>query len=907
MHRLPNESHDEQSARAMAPRSRAARRSGSIRRAASGLAFALAACGWAVPTLAQLLAPRPLDLPAPNYPAGQTLETVHVLVHLRIDEAGKVTSARAVHRDPGDSPEAFADAAEDYALTLKFAPATRDGKPIKSQIDFSVEFERGSGSAAGSSSASPVVRPPSAASAASAASATPSPSSGASSRASAAPTATPAAATSSAAPPAASSSASASAEPSVIDVEVVARLEARSVGAADHAIEVGPLANVPRQNASHFLTMAPGILLTNEGGEGHAEQVFLRGFDAREGQDIEFTVDGVPINDSGNLHGNGYADTHFIIPEVIRSLRVIEGPFSPHQGNYAVAGSAEYQLGLSQRGVTAKATVGSFGAERLLLTYGPNGAPDETFGAVEIGKTDGYGQNRDAKRATAMGQYAGQLGKSGSYRIAASAYETSYHSAGVLREDDYDTGRVRFFDTYDPAQGGDSSRYSLSFDLQTASAGDIAFRQTAFLVYREMRLRENFTGFLLDPQEPTQSLHGQRGDLIDLHFSGVTAGATGFARWSTKVLGLPQEVDVGYFARGDVTSSTQYRLEASTLHAYRTDADLGAKLGDIGLYVDANLKLHKLLTLRGGLRADFFDYDVLNNCAVQSVARPSRTDPQTDQPCLSQEGFGAYREPFARVSTASSALMPRATLLFGPLHHFSFNLAYGRGVRSIDPSYVTQDAATPFATVDAYEGGVTYSIATEHLALTAKSSFFSTKVDHDLIFNETEGRNTLSSGTTRTGWAGNVRATGQFFDQGLSVTLVHSEFDDTHDLVPYVPDVVVRDDTALLADLPWKLAGKPVRGSIAAGLTYVGRRPLPYGQRSDEIFTTDGALSLAWRAFELALSVQNLFGVRYRLGEFNYASDFHSQAQPTLVPARHFTAGAPRTVFLSLSVNMGGK
>ena len=126
------------------------------------------------------------------------------------------------------------------------------------------------------------------------------------------------------------------------------------------------LAEVPRANASELLKLAPGILLTNEGGEGHAEQVFLRGFDAREGQDIEFTVGGVPINESGNLHGNGYADTHFIIPELVQSLRVVEGPFDPRQGNYAVAGSADYELGLAQRGLTAKLHRGSFGTQRVL-------------------------------------------------------------------------------------------------------------------------------------------------------------------------------------------------------------------------------------------------------------------------------------------------------------------------------------------------------------------------------------------------------------------------------------------------------------------------------------------------------------------------------------------------------------
>jgi TonB family protein len=164
-----------------------------------------------------------------------------------------------------------------------------------------------------------------------------------------------------------------------MEVTVRGRRIPPSRGASDYQLDVGALATVPRLNASDVLKLAPGILLTNEGGEAHAEQVFLRGFDAREGQDIEFTVDGVPINESGNLHGNGYSDTHFIIPELIQSLRVLEGPFDPRQGNYAVAGSADYHLGLLQRGVTAKSTAGSYGTYRQLITYGPPGESPGTF------------------------------------------------------------------------------------------------------------------------------------------------------------------------------------------------------------------------------------------------------------------------------------------------------------------------------------------------------------------------------------------------------------------------------------------------------------------------------------------------------------------------------------------------
>jgi iron complex outermembrane receptor protein len=233
--------------------------------------------------------------------------------------------------------------------------------------------------------------------------------------------------------------------------------------------------------------------------------------------------------------------------------------------------------------------------------------------------------------------------------------------------------------------------------------------------------------------------------------------------------------------------------------------------------------------------------------------------------------------------------------------------AYGQGVRSIDPIYINQDLATPFASVDAYELGVGWlRTIGQDTELMARSVFFRTHVDRDLIFSQTAGRALLANGTTRTGWVGAVRASGPWFDQAANVTLVRSTFDDTGLLVPYVPDVVVRDDTAIHHELPWKPKGETLTAALAAGVTFVGRRALPFGQRSDTIFTVDTSASIAWRSYEIALVATNLFDRRYRLSEFNFASDFQGSPQPTLVPSRHFSAGAPRGIFLTLTATLGG-
>jgi iron complex outermembrane receptor protein len=694
----------------------------------------------------------------------------------------------------------------------------------------------------------------------------------------------------------------------VIEVTAATRRQVPTRGAADFQIETAQLAEVPRGNASEFLKLAPGILLTNEGGEGHAEQVFLRGFDAREGQDIEFSVDGVPINESGNFHGNGYSDTHFIIPELVQSLRVLEGPFDPRQGNYAVAGSAEFHLGLTERGLLAKVSDGSYGTRRALIAFGPPGSSTGTFAAAQLYETDGYGQNRDGHSASAIAQYEARNGSS-LYRVTAQAYTASFHTAGVLRQDDFAAGRVGFYDTYDPRQGEDASRYSIAAAVES-HADRIAFTNQVFAIYRPLRLRENFTGFLLDVQEPQQQPHGQRGDLLDLQVAETTIGARGSARFSEQWLDQLQQIELGYFARHDIASALEQRIEAATGAPYLTDANLNSNLDDIGLYADANLRFLPWLALRGGVRADLFTYNLQNLCAVQSVEHPSPTNPQSDVSCQSQENFGAHREPNQSASTATTATMPRASLVLGPWSGVSFSASYGRGVRSIDPVYITQDRATPFSSATGVEAGLTFEgPLLPDVRVAFSTAIFRTHVDQDLIFSQTAGRNTLAGGTTRLGSATALRVAGPAFDVSVNGTYVHATFDDTDLLIPYVPDLVVRGDGAIFKDLPWKgldLEGKPARITFATGITFVGQRPLPFGARSDRIFTIDTNLEFGWPLLRIGLSVTNLLNTQYRLGEYNFASDFHSQSEPTLVPVRHFAAGAPRALLFTLTTNFGG-
>jgi iron complex outermembrane receptor protein len=838
--------------------------------------------------------PQVVDRVDAIYPESAKKDRRHadVLTNVTVDTQGNVTKVDVVESGGADMDDAAIAAVRRWT----FHPALRGGQPVASRIRVPFHF-------------APPVEPTSPGGDASRASVVPA--------VNPTPIVTPVPAPATPAP-----SAAPTVEPSpksdVEDVNIYGKLTRRSQGASDYQITVGQLAAVPRTNASDALKLAPGFLLTNEGGSGHAEQVFLRGFDAHEGQDLEFTVDGVPINDPGNYHGNGYADTHFIIPELIHAVRVLEGPYAPQQGNFAVAGSADYQLGLDRRGLTAQYEYGSFNSQRLLLLYGPKDSPSGTFAGAEYYTTDGFGTNRQAQRGTAIGQYEIPLSSKSVLRLNATVYYTAYSSAGIVREDDVQHGFVGFYGTEDPNQNGnDASRVSVSATYER-KGNDIDVSQQVFFINRTMRLRENDTGFLEDTQAATQELHDQRGDLIDLWFTEQTEGMRGLARWHGQALGLKQEFEGGYYARVDETTSQQYRIAAGSNAPYATDADYTSTLGDIAVYADANVHFLPWLGLRGGLRADMFLFDVLNNCANQSVgSSPNSAVPDVDISCQSQGENGTYREPFLRNSTATGTVMPRGTLVVGPLQHFELTVSAGNGVRTVDPSYVGQANQTPFVSAESQDFGLAYTRDIgDSVSLVAKSVFFHTHVDQDLVFNPTLGRSTLSTGSERTGWSWFVRAKGNFFDLNANATTVRAVFDDSGScqpncglLVPYVPDIVLRADLALFHDLPWKIDHKRIQGLIGYGVSYVGPRALPYGEFSNTIFLSDASISAGWSIFNLRLVGQNLFNSEYKLGEYNYASYFPHPGgypEPTLAPQRSFTAGAPRMLTLVLSVTLGG-
>ncbi|MBK9260812.1 MAG: TonB-dependent receptor plug domain-containing protein [Polyangiaceae bacterium] len=633
------------------------------------------------------------------------------------------------------------------------------------------------------------------------------------------------------------------------------------------------LGAAPHRTASDLLKVLPGVFITQHGGQGKAHQIFLRGFDAGHGQDIELRVAGAPVNEVSNVHGQGYADLHFIMPEVVRRVRATPGPFDPRQGDFAVAGTIEFDLGLAQAGFTTSFGLGTYGERRVFVAYRPRDASEETFAAVEAQSTDGFGPSRAARRASAVAQWVFPVGNNVSVRFMASAYAARFSSAGVLLRDDVENGGIDRFGTYDPRQGGDSTRAQVVVGLEHES-DDGAARSalTPFFIGRSLRLRTNYTGFLVD------SVNGDSQQQMNEAF---TLGFSGYHRRKIRIFSPEDSLEVGTFARSDFIDQSQKRLSVVDDHVTGTLVDANIRAVDAAAWIDASLRPVRRVVVRGGVRVDGLYYGV------------------TD---LEREGSGAAR---AAMGTHVGGKATVDVALHERLHALA---SYGDGFRSPQARSLGDGERAPFTTVRSFEGGLRYAHGDR---ANASVAVFHTRLSDDLVFEETTARNERAPATMRTGFSLDftMRPKPWIVESG-SVTYTHATFsasDANHQegaLVPYTPLFVAHADVALTPKLA-RILGRDLVGHIGTGLSYLGRRPLPYGEFGRDIFLADVSVGLRLREVGIKVDMENLLDAQWYDGQFTYASSFVRGAAPSLVPRQVVTVGAPFTLMATLSLYLG--
>lgn len=639
--------------------------------------------------------------------------------------------------------------------------------------------------------------------------------------------------------------------------------------ASEKRIDARTVVALPRRSGDDLLRLVPGLLVSRHGAEGKGVQIFLRGFDAAHGSDLEVTVAGLPINEASNVHGHGYLDLGFIVPEVVREIDVRKGSFSADQGPFATAGSLRFDLGVPAelRGSRLTYEMGSTFRQRLLALFAPRGSPDETFFTVEAMADNGYGQNRAARRIVALGQVRLPLPASRfSLTALGTGYAATFGGPSPLPLSDLTAGRASFYDSYTKDTGGNSQR--VFGGLRLRYAGDRSnLDALAFVQWRRLALRENFTGSLLfaDQGDTKLQFHQSQGGGVRLRYD---------ARLFRETM-----LRLGLDWRAESIAQHEDQLDRRG-ESFLRNRDLAALQQFLALHGVIELHPVSFLRLYGGARFDLFMFRVQDLLAKSDVHSQSL---QAFSPRLS-----------------ATFLLPRAVSLFA---------AYGRGVRPPEARSIVGTSNTEHTQLGEYNGKsltLTQSDTVElglraraPRGVTLSAAGFGTWIDHEVLFDHVAAINIALNSTRRLGAELSISVEPlRWLKLQLDATYTDARFVDSSGPVPGVPWFL-----GTLSGIVWNLRG------VSAGLrfTYLSPRPLRYGAIAGGAAILDLNVSYRWRFVEVGVQFDNMLAQQWHEGEFHYASWFDRSRPRSEIPSIHISAGPPFMARAALTFWLDGQ
>ena len=227
------------------------------------------------------------------------------------------------------------------------------------------------------------------------------------------------------------------------------------------------------------------------GGVGYGIQ--MRGYVVTEhARDIAFTVDGVPQNQTSSLQANGYVDLNPLIPDNIKSIEVVRGPFSPLYGDHALGGGISFHTDTKQP-PSLLLSGGTYGNLRAMGTYGFEKGEQSGYISVDAGRTNGYRDNSKEKHLNGFAKYTFGLGN-GTASIRAQAYGSDFGSASYLVRSQVDSGLVSKKAAVSNSDGGTTRQQNLVFNYQGKDTANYSVA-TAYIQHHDfVRIRTGTAG-----------------------------------------------------------------------------------------------------------------------------------------------------------------------------------------------------------------------------------------------------------------------------------------------------------------------------------------------------------------------------------------------------------------------------
>lgn len=592
----------------------------------------------------------------------------------------------------------------------------------------------------------------------------------------------------------------------------------------------------PQGRPAQILRLIPGFITAeHSGGAGKADQYFLRGFDADHGTDVAFFIDNMPINLRTHGHGQGYTDLNFIIPETIQGIDVVKGTYHAEFGDFNTAGAVRFKTRDVLQENVVQGSGGQFDTQRYLLMLSPTKDKVRTLFAADGYYTNGPFENDNRYfRFNLLGKATMNPTVRSEFSITASYNKANWNGSGEIPFRAVTDGTIDRFGAIDPSEGGKTERATgrLQYHYDTPSNG--RFFADAYLMYYKFDLWTNFTFFLDDPVN---------GDGIHQYDQRYMYGGNLGYQQTGELLGIPSAATAGFQVRAD--SISNIRLGTQTTRVPTGNIVQSAvEEASYSPYVKLELQPLPWMRLVGGLRADYFTFDVTNLCD---------TCPQ--QPAGSK---------------ASGQVSPKANLILGPWFNTELFVNYGTGFHSNDARSTVAGASTPLARAQGTEVGVrSRPWGPERLELLA--TFWWLNINSELVFVGDAGTTEARGPTRRYGVEVGARGQvyGPFYVNG-SFTWTHAEFKDGL-AIPLAPDLTAF--TALIMRWPEGLSSQ-------IQMTYLGVRNLtedrtvkaPSWIVFDLTERYQLPIKLSHGRLEAFMFVQNLFDSTWEGATYAFAS-----------------------------------
>lgn len=590
-------------------------------------------------------------------------------------------------------------------------------------------------------------------------------------------------------------------------------------------------------NSQEVLQLVPGLFIGQHQGGGKAEQIFLRGFDNDHGTDISLQVDGMPINMVSHAHGQGYSDSHFIIPETIASTTFKKGSADAEKGNLVTSGFAEFHtLNALDRNVF-RVEAGQFNTYRalgMLNLLGKDALENNHswYAAGEYRYSDSYFEHsQNFKRTNFFTKYYGKISDNSTLSASASTFYSDWKASGQIPDYAVNDGTIGFFGALDPNEGGITSRTNFNAILLTTTPGNNLIKNQLFYSRYALDLHSNFTFFLEDPVNGDEIRQREGRDLFGYHGSYTQDNYIGKLKLTSQ-LGLDVRLDATQNSELSHTRNNTVLLDP-------------IKLGDItelnsGVFLSETLRFNERFSLNAGLRFDQFYYRYYNKL--------------DEDPTLT--GAGAYK-------AQNNIVSPKISFFYQPFDRTQFYLTAGKGFHSNDTrAVVAADGLKTLPAAYTTDLGTVLKVSDK---LLFNAAIWQIYLGNEYVYSGDGGSLEFSGKTQRVGFDFSARyqpIAAIYLD--ADVNYAYGRAIDEPKGEQYIPLAPAWSSSAGIT----YMNKTGLNGSLR--YRYLGDRPANEDNSltAEGYFVTDLLLNYTTKRYEVGITVNNLFDVRWKETQF---------------------------------------